>query len=61
MEILMRGFVVAVGGYLATLMFLSEGTSKLLWILLGLGPVMLAIATGIERDARQRAGPGLPP
>ncbi len=61
MEILMRGFVVAVGGYLVTLMFLSEGSSKLLWILLGLGPVLLAIATGIERDARQRAGPGLPP
>jgi O-antigen ligase len=61
MEILLRGYVVAVGGYLVTLMFLSEGTAKLLWILLALGPVLLAVATGIERDARQRAGPAVAP
>ena len=44
MEILLRGLAVGIGGYLVTLMFLSENTDKLLWILLALGPVMLAIS-----------------
>jgi O-antigen ligase len=56
MEILMRGFVVAIGGYLVTLLFLSESTAKLFWILLGLGPALLAVATAIERSAQRRAG-----
>jgi hypothetical protein len=60
MEILMRGFVVAAGGYLVTLLFLSESTSKLFWIILSLGPALLAVATGIERDAQRRAV-ALPP
>jgi O-antigen ligase len=60
MEILMRGFVAAAGGYLVTLLFLSENTSKLFWIVLALGPALLAVATGIERDA-QRRGAALPP
>jgi O-antigen ligase len=61
MEILFRGFVVGVGGYLVTLIFLSEGTAKLLWILLGLGPVLLALATSLERDARPRSDTAVPP
>jgi O-antigen ligase len=60
MEILIRGFVVAAGGYLVTLLFLSESTSKLFWIILALGPALLAVATGIERDAQRRAA-ALPP
>jgi O-antigen ligase len=54
LEILFRGFVVAVGGYLTTLMFLSEAAEKLFWILLALGPALLAIGKAMERDARQR-------
>lgn len=54
MEILVRGYVVSVGGYLVTLMFLSESTEKLFWILLALGPALLAVATSIERDARRQ-------
>jgi O-antigen ligase len=61
MEILMRGFVVAVGGYLVTLLFLSESTEKLFWILLAIGPALLAVATAIERDAHRRADFALPP
>jgi O-antigen ligase len=44
MEILARGLVVGIGGYLVTLMFISENYSKLMWILLALGPVLLAVA-----------------
>jgi O-antigen ligase len=60
LEILFRGFVVAVGGYLVTLMFLSEATEKLFWILMALGPALLAVATGVERRARSVTG-ALPP
>jgi hypothetical protein len=52
MEILARGLVVGLGGYLVTLMFISENYKKLLWILLALGPVLLAVARlPRERDA----------
>jgi O-antigen ligase len=61
MEILIRGFVVAIGGYLVTLLFLSESTVKLFWILLALGPVLLAVATAIDRDAQQQAALAAPP
>jgi O-antigen ligase len=61
MEILTRGFVVAIGGYLVTLLFLSESTAKLFWILLALGPVLLAVATAIERDAQRHAAIAAPP
>jgi O-antigen ligase len=44
LEILARGLVVGLGGYLVTLMFISENYKKLLWILLALGPVLLAVA-----------------
>jgi putative inorganic carbon (hco3(-)) transporter len=56
MEILLRGFVVAIGGYLVTLLFLSESTAKLFWILLGLGPALLAVASAIERSSKRRSG-----
>lgn len=60
MEILMRGFVVGLGGYLVALMFLSEGTSKLLWILLALGPALLAVVSSRERSAQPRASDDVP-
>jgi len=61
MEILLRGLVVAIGGYLVSLMFLSENYAKLLWILLALGPALLAVVSSSERDPRQRASIGIPP
>jgi O-antigen ligase len=61
MEILARGFVVALGGYLATLMFLSESTEKLFWILMAIGPALLAVATAVERDAQRSSPAGAPP
>jgi putative inorganic carbon (HCO3(-)) transporter len=54
LEILARGLVVGLGGYLVTLMFISENYKKLLWILLALGPVTLAVAR-VPRE--QRAEP----
>jgi O-antigen ligase len=60
MEILLRGLAVGIGGYLVTLMFLSESYAKLLWILLGLGPVMLAVVSA-PRRVETRAPVGLPP
>jgi O-antigen ligase len=61
MEILLRGLAVGFGGYLVTLMFLSENTEKLLWIMLGLGPVMLAITTAQRNHARELSPPPLHP
>jgi O-antigen ligase len=45
LEILARGFIVGLGGYLVTLLFISEHHSKLLWILIALGPALLAVAS----------------
>ncbi len=61
MEILARGFVVAVGGYLATLMFLSESTEKLFWILMAIGPALLAVANAVDRDAQRDTATSTPP
>jgi O-antigen ligase len=52
MEILLRGLVVGIGGYLVTLMFISENYSKLFWVLLALGPVMLAVTSQSAREPR---------
>jgi hypothetical protein len=56
----MRGFVVGIGGYLVALLFLSEGTSKLLWILLALGPAALAVVSSPEQSAHPRASDAVP-
>lgn len=53
MELLVRGVVVGVTGYLVTLLFLSEDASKLFWIVLALGPAVLAVAH--ERHDRDAA------
>jgi O-antigen ligase len=50
-EILVRGLLTGVGGYLVTLMFISENYSKLLWVVLALGPAVLATV----RAPRDRA------
>ncbi len=55
-EILLRGLVVGFGGFLVTLIFLSENYAKLLWIMLALGPVLLAIANSSRRNTRQSIG-----
>ena len=47
--------VVGTGGYLVTLMFISVEYAKLLWILLALGPVLLAIVSSPERERGLRA------
>ncbi len=44
LELLARGLLVASGGFFATAFFISDEYTKLLWILLSLGPVMLAVA-----------------
>jgi O-antigen ligase len=61
LEILLRGLLVGMGGYFVTLMFISENYAKLLWILLALGPTLLAVvraqpARG-DRGRRMRAAP----
>lgn len=53
MEMLVRGLVIGVLGYLATLLFISENYSKLFWIVLALGPVVLAVAR--EQGRREPA------
>lgn len=44
LELLARGVFVATAGFLAASFFISENYSKLMWILLALGPALLAIA-----------------
>lgn len=44
MELLTRGVLVALIGYLAASVVISENYSKLMWIMLGLGPALLAVA-----------------
>ncbi|HWX87418.1 MAG TPA: O-antigen ligase family protein [Solirubrobacteraceae bacterium] len=51
LELLARGVFVGTTGFLAASFFISENYSKLMWILLALGPAMIAIA-------RRRAPPG---
>lgn len=52
MEILARGLVVASAGMLASGFFISAEASKIIWLLLAMGPAMLAVARS------QSAGPG---
>lgn len=44
MELLARGAVVGTAGYLTAMLFISQMYSKLFWMLLALGPTMLALA-----------------
>jgi O-antigen ligase len=62
LEILVRGLLAGVGGYLVTLLFISENYSKLLWVVLALGPAMLAVArkrtaSPLDGDGSQREAP----
>lgn len=64
LEILLRGLMVGIGGYLVTLMFISENYAKLLWILLALGPALLAVARAPRApggDVSGRVDTGLAP
>lgn len=61
MELMARTLVVALAGFLVAEFFVSEPFNKLLWLLLGLGPAMLAISnrgvkTGGQRHDRLAAG-----
>ncbi len=57
MEILARALVVALIGILTADFFVSDQFNKLLWLLLGLGPAMLAISkTGDAGDAQGSSG-----
>jgi O-antigen ligase len=45
LELLARGLLVGLGGFLVTMFFISDEYTKLLWMLLALGPIMLAVAS----------------
>ncbi len=55
MELLARGLLVALIGYLTAAIFLTLMYSKLLWLLLALGPPLHAIALARERQAERAA------
>lgn len=44
MEILCRGLAVGLVGYLTAMLFISEMYSKILWMLIALGPALLALS-----------------
>jgi O-antigen ligase len=50
MELLSRSLLIALFGVLAADFFISEEFSKQLWLLLGLGPALLGIATTARRN-----------
>ena len=54
MELLTRGLLLAMIGLLSADFFISGQYSKQLWLLLGMGPAMLAIAK--TRARRQALG-----
>src|SRR5205807_2193793 len=54
MELMSRALLVALCGVLAADFFISEEFSKQLWLLLGLGPALLAIAASSSRAALSR-------
>jgi O-antigen ligase len=49
LELLSRALLVALAGVLAADFFISEQYSKQLWFLLGLGPALLGVATGLSQ------------
>ena len=55
MELMSRALLVALCGVLAADFFISEEFSKQLWLLLGLGPALLGIATSAKRDRARAA------
>jgi O-antigen ligase len=59
MEIVARGLFVGLVGLLAADFFISEMYSKLLWLLLALGPVMLGVALRSVAPEVRRARPRL--
>jgi O-antigen ligase len=58
LEILARGLIVGFGGYLVTVMFISENYSKLFWILLALGPALLAVARSPDEQEQELGATG---
>jgi O-antigen ligase len=53
LEILVRGLIVGFGGYLVTVVFISENYAKLFWILLALGPALLAVARSPDEQEQE--------
>lgn len=51
MEIMCRGLVIGLVGYLTALVFISEMYSKLLWLLLAMGPPLYAVARARDRPS----------
>jgi hypothetical protein len=63
MELISRAVFVGLIGILTADFFASEQFSKQLWLLLGLGPALLAMATrrpGTDSDAEARPAPLAP-
>jgi len=49
MEALTRGLVVALAGILSASFFISAESNKVLWLLLAMGPALLAVARSAEQ------------
>jgi O-antigen ligase len=61
MELMARALLVALAGLLAADFFISEQFSKQLWLLLGLGPGLLGVASGLARARADGDEPGSTP
>lgn len=55
MEVLGRSLIVALVGLFAAIFFISEQVNKQLWLLLALGPAMLALARAQMRETGPRS------
>jgi O-antigen ligase len=54
LEILVRGLFIGCCGYAASLFFISENYKKAMWLMLALGPVLLAVARSAADQTAER-------
>ena len=54
MEILTRGLVVALVGLLTSAFFISAEANKFVWLMLAMGPALLAVAEGADATSRKK-------
>jgi hypothetical protein len=60
MEMLARAWLIGMAGMLAADAFLSAELDKQLWLLLAVGPALLALARRPAQVSEQRARPAAP-
>jgi hypothetical protein len=61
MEVLSRGLFIALVGVLTSAFFISAESNKFIWLMLAMGPALLAVAESTAREAYPVPRPGYRP